>query len=918
MTAIIEDAKTITIDKWGTLNTAASPTRLPDGHSPRNQNVWMDEKPGSVVTAKGFQKLGDIPSGVPPTLLLNFFKTSDGSSQLIVSDNSTIWHTTNYVDYTSIKTGLSGFFQLRAKVIRDKVWFTNGSDAVATWDGTTYTELDGTGGTPDVPTGKYIEYHDERVWIYGIATDLSACRFSSLADSSGTEIEPTNANAWSTDNEIQVSEGDADQGTGIFLYRGFLYCSKQYSIWRIVGDDEYTYSRTKTKSSTGTRFQESIQIKDNLVHFIGVDGLYVFDGEEARRISDIVDPSSSESGVFTFRNLQQPLLNNAFWNVSEAAEFNAGTVPTNLQADDNLTLIPADDSQADFDQGTHDDTLSSLGVLQMDYASSGGSSVNLASTATPSLNASDSVAIIGSASALINGSTSAVAGFNHSGRRILDWRIMFGGNVIIGRIVFRNFYAEAKATNHTVHTFRLEYYDGASWSPLSGGTLTFPSFTLDNARTPSYQSAADPNYYIDATSFDVSLSAITCQGIRVMLDITPPTGGWWVTAEELQVFRAAYETTGKFISKTLDYGSVPGSFGALAASITTNGQSYQFFTQSSDDGSTWDAEANVPNFDNVDSTLRRYLRWGVYLTSDGTSTPTIDKVFVGGTYISEIHDTGGNIAHWAALQMLMNKAGQTINAYFRAATTSGGVSAASWTQIVPGAVPNTDITNKFIQIKVQFSTTSVTQAPYIEGFTVNWVLSSSSGASVLQNVASFIWLNRYWLAAATLGATENDVIIILGKSTFESPWQMKDWKFLTFCRFQDIFIGGSSEDGGLYQLETGYSKNGAAMDSYYETRDVSVENFFLKGRELLVTADRSGPYNLSVGWSTDGGLTYTEKTIDLTRESGESLSFTKRLNINLMSDMVRFRVRINAADQPFSVDDLQFIYKESPQRGTLV
>src|SRR5437762_5429875 len=429
MTAILEDALEIKVDKWGTLNTAASPNKLPEGHSPNHQNVWTDEKPGSVVTAHGYSKLGALPSNLPVTALINFFKTSDGTSRVVCSDGQNIYQTTDYVIYTTIKTGLSPYFQLRGKVIRNKLWLTNGTDAVMTWDGATLVTLDGTAGTPNVPKGKFIEYHDERIWLYGINGDLSALRFSALTNSSGTEIEPDNAVAWPTDNEIQVSEGDADVGTGIWLYRGYLYCSKQYSVWRIVGYDEYTYTRVKTRASTGTRFQESVQIKDNLVHFIGVDGFYVFDGEEAKRVSDIIDPASPDTGVFAFRNLQQVLLNNQFWNVSKTTDFVAGTVPVNLStSNDELKLVPADDSQTDFASGTLTNTTATdnPGNLQLALVTSGtpGSQITPSGAlldATPNFGLSK----IGQNSYLIDGNQTNPAGWQYTNNQLntLIWEI---------------------------------------------------------------------------------------------------------------------------------------------------------------------------------------------------------------------------------------------------------------------------------------------------------------------------------------------------------------------------------------------------------------------------------------------------------------------------------------------------------------
>jgi len=922
MTALIEEAEQVIVDEWGTLNTAASPSKLPKGHSPNNQNVWMDEKPGSVITSMGYSKLGTLPSDNPPTFLLNFFKTSDGSSKLIVSDGVTVWWTTDYTTYTQITTGLSEYFQLRGMVIRDKVWLTNGSDPVMTWDGSTLATLDGTAGTPNVPKGKFISYHDERVWMYGIDGDLSAARFSALADSTGAEITPDDADAWPADNEIQISEGDADRGTGIFILRGYLYCSKQYSMWRITGYDEYNYSRVKTRSSTGTRFQESIQIRDNFAEFIGVDGLYVFDGEESVRVSDIVDPASSEEGVFAFRNLQQSLLNNQFWNVSEATDFALGTVPANLvTTDDRLTLVPADNAQADFAAGTHDDTTDSenAGYLQLARVNSGAYGSLLSTGKSSSMTGYTSQ--VGDVAFITDGNTSNWAGhLNNVSSGSFSWGVDLGEAFYVSRIVIKSFYAECQSDGSSsvyIAALRIESSsDGSSWTDRGSVLSQAPAVVYYYAGTGSpvmfpntsdWESRAATDLTLDITTTNARYWRLYCVANKA-----------YYLLKEIEIYGAAYETDGKFISRSLDFGTAPASYGTLAAAIVSNGEAYQFFTQSSTDNSTWDSEANVANGAAITSASKRYLRWGVYLySSTGVYTPVIDKVYVGSTYISEIHNTGGDIFQWGAFQVSQFKAGQTVTAYYRAAATSVGVASESWTAIVPGAFPSADLTDVYIQIKLELSTIDATQAPYVDSFTVNWILSSGVGVNTLQNVASIVILNRYWLTAATLGAEENDIIIVRGKSTFNSPWHKKDFKVLSFCRFQDYYIAGSSEDGSIYRLEYGYSKNGSAMDSYYETADFSKDGFMLKGRELLVDTERSGSYNLSIGWSTDEGLTYTEKSIDLTRDSGDSTSFTKRLNINFMSEGIRFRVRINGADQPFCVNGITCYYRVSPQRGSI-
>lgn len=922
MVSILEDVKEIKAQKWGTLNTASSPFKLPEGHSPNHQNVWVDEKPGSVVTSKGYIKLGTLPSNLPPTFGIEFFKSSDGSSRIVVSDGQNVYQTTDYVNYSTITTGLSPFFQLRGKVIRDKLWLTNGSDSVMTWDGTALVTLDGSGSTPDVPKGKFIEYHDERVFMYGIDGDLSASRFTALTDTAGTEITPDDADAWPTDNEIQISEGDADIGTGIFIYRGYLYFSKQYSFWRLVGYDEYTYSRVKTRSSTGTRFQESVAIKDNLVHFIGVDGFYVFDGEESKRISDPIDPASPDAGVFAFRNLQQPLLNNQFWNISTTGDFATGTVPRNFDTSNDTLSLKADDSQADFNAGTHTNTTAddNPGNLQLAIVDSGNPGNIISTNKTAFLVEGANIPHYGIPAYITDGNQNNNAGFKVTGNNLsVSWRIDLGSTQRIGRAIIRQYYSESTfgGAPFVSAAYIRGSNDATNWTIL--GPVVGPGYTGAINHFSIITGNVEPLLLVvEAQDFTIDFSTANFRYVEFFLTSNSSLATAHVI-KELEVYLAGYHPSGQFLSLPINFGTAPGNYGSLAATITTNGEAYQFFTQSSSDSVTWDPEVNVSNGGVIGSTLKQYLRWGVNLASStGVSTPVIDKVYVGGTYISAIHDTGGNIFAWAAFQMDQNKAGQTITAYYRAATSSVGVLLKPWTAIIPGAVPGAATTDTFIQIKVELSTASSTNQPSIGSFTVNWILSSGAGTNTLQNVASIVILNRYWLSAATRGADANDIVIVLGKNTANSPFHQKDFEFLSFFRFQDYYVAGSSVDGSLYRLESGYSKAGLPMDSFYETADFSLDNFQFNGLELNVSCERSGPYTLSVGWSMDSGLVYNERTIDLTRESGQALNFTKQLNINFMSDSVRFRVRINETDQPFSVDELQCYYRPSLQRGTLI
>lgn len=911
MTVALEDVKTIEIDKWFGLNTAASPTRLEKGESPNMENVWVDEKPGSVITANGFLRVGVTPSGRPMTFCIDYFKTSSGSQLFVLSDNSNIWSTLDFQNFTLLASALSSAFQLRGAVIRDKLWLTNGSDEVLVFDGTTTVAL------AYVPRGRYIAFHDERVWMYHFPSDRSSVRFTALVDNAGAIIEPdSGATAWPGDNEIQIAEGDADFGTGLILYRGYLYAFKQYGIYRIVGYDEYTYTRVKTRASTGSRFNESLQIKDNLVHLIGIDGIYVFDGEDAERISDIIDPASASQTAFGFDEIQQPNTNNQFFEVTDTAEWNTGTFPRNLAIDSGIRLQAEDDSKANFDAGatlTNIDTVSNPGAIQLTTAPTGSSSLNVASGKTgslPSLNGG-TISGVGSVAMMTDGNTTNSVGYHNINTALVTllYSIDLGGSISIGSVTVKSFGMQQLSSAVVLNAFNggivyVEALIGGVWTQV--GTFS-PVIASPNIGGTGF-------FTYPLIDYSVSFGVVTATQVRLRMEVL--RGNYLLT--EFEIFRAGYDSPGKFVSGTLDYTLIPSAYGSFYASYTLPAnQGLNFFTQSSADGSTWDVETAVASGSSIASTVRRYLRWGANFTSNAVDTPVITNVFLPAVYISAVHNTGGSIFAWGPFEADYASAGQTVRFFYRTATLLASVSAAAWNQIVPGGVISDPVANQYIQFKIEISGGTPTSTPSVSSITINWISGTGTQPSTLQNVASYFWRNRYWLSAAGAGATSNNLVLVRGKKTkeFDSPWQLKDWNILSFARFHDSLYGGSSVDGSIYKLDVGYSKNGASLDSFFETGDFTFGGFDVSLYEILVEVDRLGPYTLSVGVSKDQGVTWTEKTVDLTIAT--RISFFKKLNFDIMSDILRFRLRINAADQPFQVHRMTAFYKYMATRGSI-
>lgn len=896
MTAVIEDAKPISIRKFGTLNTATEETKLPIGDSPNMSNVWTDEAPGSVQTAKGYILAGTAPSGNPIKFLFNF-KKDDGTQLAMISDNATVWTTRDFKTFTSIITGLSSSFQLRAATARGKVWLTNGNDSVRTYDGTTVVVLDGTAGTPNVPKGKYVFYYHERVWVYNISGKRSSVRFTALTDNTGAEIAPDDATAWTATNEIKIGDGDGDFGTGLFLYNQKLHAGKTKSIWRMEGIDEFSYFPFKTRAEIGPRILENVALLDGLLQFVSLGGYYTFDGDTTERVSDILNPTSG-LGNLSVSDIQSPDTNQQFWLQNTAADFNAGSKSANIDTTENdLLLKPMDESSADFAAGVEKTRIDTTD-----------DEIKLSRVSTSSPSDTENVCLnqeVETSGTVVSYSSPVDGDLAFHGYVLIrdsnpSISINFSAPKSLNKIIINNYYLY-RVTNNTAFAINgiLEYKDASgNWHTL--------------ATVPSFQSVI---FGPQDTSLTTTFSTVIATAIRISVSGSPTVN---LAVGEIQAYEAAHSTTGKFVSKTLDLKATPSSFGKLQVDYDLNGGTASFFTQSSLDGSSWDAETSVSSGGAIASTARRYIRWGVNLasTSDQSASPVIRKVYGPGLFISQTFDTVSTIFQWKAYQADQDSAEGTILHFYRTATDVAGLAAASWTAIAPGSDIVSAVTDDCVQFKVEMSAGTSSREPSVDSVTINWIVGTAGAIRSEQLVHGIAWNGRYWTNVSELGQSANNLMIIRGRKTFSSPWQLKrGWSMLALFIFNDALYAGSSTNSNIYRLDFGYSANGAALDSFFESGDMTGDEPDFKKTLMQMIADYelmgdNADYDLSVGISTDRGETFTERTVDL-QGTGRT---TKALNVIKSASQFRFRFRTNGIDQPFIMHGLDALYRPTKFR----
>ena len=187
-----------------------------------------------------------------------------------------------------------------------------------------------------------------------------------------------------------------------------------------------------------------------------------------------------------------------------------------------------------------------------------------------------------------------------------------------------------------------------------------------------------------------------------------------------------------------------------------------------------------------------------------------------------------------------------------------------------------------------------------------------------QLVASVVHGERYYLAAALEGASYNNVVLIRGKSTYESPWMiLSGFNLLAFTVYNNELFATSSSSDDIYRMEVGNSLNGAALDSYWETRDElggPDEGYEKRFPKIIVTGRRTGNFALTVDVSTDGGVTYPagyQKTVSL---AGTGRFAAELWYPTLRGLQCRVRVRTNGIDTPMEVHSIRIYWRRTALR----
>lgn len=313
------------------LNTASPANKLGSGFSPNMKNVFIHRSPGKLIKRQGFIQVGITTNVLTSGRFMTIFNKEDGSKEYIVSDDSIVLTTQDFNTYVVISTALNQGAHLQSKQIRNKVWFTNGSDPVFTWSGSVMQKLDGTGGTPNVPKFKFIEYDQERVWGLNTAANGSSLNWSDVASTAGVAIAPDSYLAWPVTNALSVGQGDGQVGTALWVSNGQLQIGKEHSIYTRYGTNTSNYNARQTISWVGPSSQDSVINLDNFTYLKSYNGIYAYDGNSANRISDTISPD-----ILAMKDVQTKFAVNV-WDTQGA--FDTGQYDQTISSKSNVIKL---------------------------------------------------------------------------------------------------------------------------------------------------------------------------------------------------------------------------------------------------------------------------------------------------------------------------------------------------------------------------------------------------------------------------------------------------------------------------------------------------------------------------------------------------------------------------------------------------
>jgi hypothetical protein len=294
-----------TLRDWtGGLNLRRDTVQLAPSESPDMLNVDVDGR-GGFHQRWGVTPYSDTAlSGAAKSAWV--YANSTGTRQVMVADGSTVKYSTGGTFTTAFnRTGT-----VRAAVLKDRCYATQGTTNSVRWDGTSVAVLNwaqaaanwnntletptSEGVTGAMPVGRLVAAHVSHLWVAntleGGVRRPNRLRFS----------HPNFPESWRSTDFIDVDPGlDGDEITALVPQSDHLLVFKRNSIHAVYGTDPETFQVLPISRSVGTISQESVVATDLGVFFFSwPDGVFrLTPGKAPEYVFDRISPAIRDSKI---------------------------------------------------------------------------------------------------------------------------------------------------------------------------------------------------------------------------------------------------------------------------------------------------------------------------------------------------------------------------------------------------------------------------------------------------------------------------------------------------------------------------------------------------------------------------------------------------------------------------------------------
>lgn len=235
------------------------PAGIQDNELAKAENWYYDDQQ-VLTTRKGVTYFGNAVPGAVTVHSLYAIKFTDGTNHLLcaatTATDTTVFEYDSVTGWGAIKTGLTKDLLLSFVTFKDEIYWTNGTDNVMSYNGTTVSEH------AAVEKGKYLVVFNDTAFMGCIDNDKSVVFY--------TNSNPVDLKS-SFSNYIVVEEDNGQIITALQYQAGLLLVGKERSIYSydVVGDKVEILDY-----SGGVASHRSWKIVENDSLFLSKRGVY--------------------------------------------------------------------------------------------------------------------------------------------------------------------------------------------------------------------------------------------------------------------------------------------------------------------------------------------------------------------------------------------------------------------------------------------------------------------------------------------------------------------------------------------------------------------------------------------------------------------------------------------------------------------